>query len=85
MNYARPIIPRGAATLWTWITRRCATETCWLQRVPASPPLPSASAQALAATGRRKGAPSRLKAFIAAMAMVRSTRSFGSNADDAAA
>ena len=40
--------------------------------------------QACACTGRRKGAPSRLKAFIAAMAIVRSTRSLGSNAAAAA-
>lgn|GEM_PF-3270353 len=41
--------------------------------------------QAFAATGRRNGAPSRLKAFIAAMVIVRSTRSLGSKAAAAAA
>jgi len=40
--------------------------------------------QGLTATGRRNGAPSLLKAFIAAIAIVRSTRSFGSNASAAA-
>ena len=40
---------------------------------------------AFAATGRRKGAPSRLNAFIAAIAIVRSTKSFGANAPAAAA
>lgn len=34
----------------------------------------------LAATGSRNGAPRRLKAFIAAIVIVRSTRSFGENA-----
>ena len=41
--------------------------------------------QGLAATGRRNGAPSLLNAFIAAIAIARSTRSFGSNASAAAA
>ena len=36
--------------------------------------------QGFAATGRRNGAPNLLKAFIAAIAIVRSTRSFGSKA-----
>jgi len=45
----------------------------------------SSQPQGLAATGRRNGAPSLLKAFIAAIAIVRSTRSFGSNASAAAA
>src|SRR3546814_14136805 len=41
--------------------------------------------QALAFTGSRNGAPSRLKAFIAAIAIVWSTRSRGSKAAAAAA
>jgi len=43
------------------------------------------SDQALAATGSLNGAPRRLNAFIAAIVIVRSTRSFGSNASAAAA
>lgn len=45
----------------------------------------SEGAQAFATTGSRKGAPSRLNAFIAAMAIVRSTRSFAVKAALAAA
>lgn len=41
--------------------------------------------QACAFTGNRNGAPSRLKAFMAAIVIVRSTRSFGANAAAAAA
>lgn len=41
--------------------------------------------QASALTGSRKGAPSRLNAFIAAMVIVRSTRSLGAKAALAAA
>ena len=44
-----------------------------------------ATLHGLAATGRRKGAPNRLKAFMAAMVIVRSTRSFDANAAEAAA
>lgn len=41
--------------------------------------------QGFALTGNLNGAPSRLKAFMAAMAIVRSTKSFGSKAALAAA
>lgn len=41
--------------------------------------------QAEAATGMRNGAPSRLMAFIADIASVRSTRSLGSKAAETAA
>jgi len=45
----------------------------------------SSPSQGFAATGNRKGAPNLLKAFIAAIAIVRSTRSFGAKASEAAA
>jgi len=69
----------GARRRWAKLVRRVARQPTTLEGCRAS-----SRPYALAAGFWRKLIPIRLNAFIAAMVIVRSTRSLGSNAADAA-